>query len=586
MVLPRTGSRRGAILPLMGSGAKVEVFNLRERLLSPDFNRMQRFAGAALSQLALRMFGQAAIANAAAAPGIKVDPTVVPGATAPVSHRVVGGLMVRCDAPGYLTVDAGSAAFWKTDYSTDSDDSDWILIDSAGVTSTGTLTFSTNAGPGIRIDVVECTPSEVVTEQESRDIYNTDTALYTPTLVNKVKVGSLTFRIRQGTAGAGIPDNQSGWCPLAVVAVTSTATGFSTCDVYDVRPLLDPAVLAPETAAPAAYVDDGIESGPTVDPRTSCHAINISDITLAKGWFGASYRGYSAGGPLWKGSPPSSYSAAPVYYVDADDATNYSNDNPPSLTANQRNCLTCLLPSHFYRFVRYNATATDHTATAGRLPVGPNGVYTFCGSITADRYGNISGVRMPTTTGVTGACGGPVVAELSNYSATRLVGFSADARIVRLVQYSSSNEAYNATSVAVSAYARRFYWTLNPSSGTSFKLGGVPRDARYVIAQVAFFPAWSPAASENINVELSCCSTIGAGGELYNELKIEGFTGGDVTRTTDAATLTTVNSYVRIPLFRHDSITTKVVMDVLVRGSGTVNWTTSYASLLIVGYER
>jgi hypothetical protein len=580
----------------MGSGANVVVYNARERVLTPDFNRMQRFAGSALSQVLMRLQGQVPYGHASVMPGVKMDPTTSTVATYPVRHRVLGGLMVRPDAPGYLIVDAGSAAFYAPAFSTNADDSDWVLIDDPGVTLTTDLVFTANAGAGIRIDVVECQPSEDVLEQESRDIYNTSTEVFDPTLVNKRIAGRLTYRIRLGTPGAGIPNNVADWCPLAIVMTTVAATGFTTCELYDVRALMDPAVLAPETgeAPDDAELDADQGFGSSVDLRTNVRALYTNTATAsAVGWFQSNYRGYRVGGPLFKTTPDASWTGTDVEYVSLFEATNQSADQPMVLTGDARNSLVCILPTHFYRFVKYSRTTTAHTTVAGRFPIGPNGIYCFTTKFAYYDGNLLHGIQPPASTGITQACYGPVVGELYTSSTGTPLGFLAQGRRVTMFQSGyAAGETLAATpqqSSTTIVSGTDVTWTflfLKLSTTAPFSNGCVPMDATAIIAKVFFYIQLTGASTCKVSTTIKVGSNPLAAGNPRNAAYPEGLCDAfDALPNPVSGDSVQQTFYIRIPLMPVDNtyahLYSKIFYD-----SPTVTGASSYARLTILGYDR
>lgn len=228
-------SRRGslrAVSQSTTSGLPHVIFNFRERAVSDDYNREQQFSAYALADLLRRLHltgssedeggGKTTVASAIASP---LRAIVFEG----VRFRPEIGTINAFVEPGVLL-----AAFPETD--PHPDDSTARLIHDPGVQTAGDLTLTAGGG-GIRIDVVECQPSSVVTEADNRDIFDPGTGLFSPTLVNKVAKGRLSYRIRTGTAGAGFPGTASGWLPIAVCSVPSAATTWDDVTVWDVRPL-------------------------------------------------------------------------------------------------------------------------------------------------------------------------------------------------------------------------------------------------------------------------------------------------------------------------------------------------------------
>jgi hypothetical protein len=218
----------------MTEGSKTIVMNNLERAVSTDINRLQTFKDAALSELARWMCGVQEL-NTEAFPGYITDYN--PGDLDPYQFSVViNGLMpYPLNGTTDLLITPGLA--FMEDSSASTDQSPFRFVNSDGVVAAGTLSLTTSPS-ATRIDVVECQLTETTTEQSNRDIYDPVTGLFTPALIDKVKKGSLTFRIRTGTDGGGFPGVVTGWLPLAIVSVPAAATDWDDCTIWDVRPLL------------------------------------------------------------------------------------------------------------------------------------------------------------------------------------------------------------------------------------------------------------------------------------------------------------------------------------------------------------
>lgn len=223
-----------------GSGLKREVFSARERAVSDDLVRAQAFLSAAIAEKHRRIHTSLASEEEAA------GKTTVPAATGnPLSAMILEGL--RFD-PQIGSVNAlvtpGVGLFVMPDASPHPDDDPGRLISDPGVQTAGALTLTAGA-VSTRIDVVEVQPTSTVVESDNRDLFNPSTGLFSAVLVNKVVRGSLTYRIRTGTAGAGFPGTASGWLPIAVCSVPSSATTWDDVVVWDVRPLLSDLARGP-----------------------------------------------------------------------------------------------------------------------------------------------------------------------------------------------------------------------------------------------------------------------------------------------------------------------------------------------------
>ncbi len=221
----------------MSSGQKRLVFNTRERAISDDPNRLQSFLAASMAEY-LRW---ASVATSDEGGG----QTAQGATTNPLTAIILGGLWARPEIGTVnLFVEPGVVALINPEPSPSTDDSPCKVISDPGVQTAGTLTLTPAPG-STRIDIIECSRTVVTTESDNRDVYDPVTGLFTPVLVNKVVTDQLTYRIRLGTPGGGIPATASGWLPLAVASVPAAAATWNDCIVWDVRPLMADLVHAP-----------------------------------------------------------------------------------------------------------------------------------------------------------------------------------------------------------------------------------------------------------------------------------------------------------------------------------------------------
>lgn len=220
-----------------GSGNKREILNTRERVVSTDWNRMQQFIAAGGAE-ALRWMMSAQSTEGGAS-------SVGSSTTSPLTAIVVNGLWARPEIGTVnLFVEPGTVGMVNPDAVPSADDSPFKVITDAGVQVAGALTLTAGA-VGTRIDVIECSRVVEVLESDNRDIFNPATGLFSPVLVPKVERDRLSYRIRVGVAGAGFPGTVSGWLPLAVASVPSTATTWNDVTLFDVRPLMQDLVRSP-----------------------------------------------------------------------------------------------------------------------------------------------------------------------------------------------------------------------------------------------------------------------------------------------------------------------------------------------------
>ncbi len=273
----------------MSSGGKRMVLNTRERIVSTDHNRLQAFADASRAE-ATRFLMLAT--STEESNGVVVVPSAT---TSPLTAVILAGGLAR---PGFgsttLTVDPMVLGVVAPDASPSADDSACKMIVDAGVGNTGSilasLSFTANAGPGIRVDVVECQPYPVgdsarVVSTENRDVYDPSTGTFSPVTLTKVEAGALNYRIRLGTPGSGYPGNVSGWLPIMVASVPTSATNWDGVTCWDVRPLSDD------------YVSGVSKHAYEVSTPRIVDASMLGSNTL-KGRILGSYKYFVAGGQL------------------------------------------------------------------------------------------------------------------------------------------------------------------------------------------------------------------------------------------------------------------------------------------------
>jgi hypothetical protein len=315
------------------------------------------------------------IGSNGAYPGVDAEWSADPvHASAPSHHRIIGGLMVRPDAPSYLLVDPGTVLYW-TGPTGSTDDSDIISASTPGLTDITTLVFTPNSGGNTRVDIVECRPVDTATETGvSRDIYNQTTRKFVPNPVTKVSEAIFDWRIRVGTVGVA-PTIDPDWIPLAVILVYPSSTNFASCDFYDVRYFAD---------APNPTYEGGAASSVHIEYSNENNVWGVRSgaaETREYGVWKAKVSGVELGGLMFPTLSEGSF-GTDIDYVDIASANN--NCRALDLTAGHLNVLCCFIPYQFpTRFVRYaraleSVVAADTYATAaitGRFPKGPNGVF-------------------------------------------------------------------------------------------------------------------------------------------------------------------------------------------------------------------
>jgi hypothetical protein len=355
----------------MSSGRKALRQNTRERVISSDWNRQQSFiAGYANEQLRRQMLAPQDdsyyVGATFTAPGPLSAALDILAPAAPDYAGVLNGLMVVVPAAAtYVLVTAGMLGVIDPEGTVGSSDPTPLSPDdgpgpcrvvySPGVSVAGALAWAPNPGPGLRVDVVEVQRANVVSETDNRDIFDPSTGLFTPQAVTKVTVGELTYRIRQGVPGGGLPAPALGWVPLAVISSAAASVNLDTATVWDVRPLLSD--LA-DPYAPVRSVFPRVERY-----RMMCDRRSTPGQLKLSGESQGSYLGLRTGGLFVEpGSTPFiDLLNAPVYQA--------AGFIPiPSLPW----YLYALFPGGYVRWVRYWPTAV--AGAGGRVPGPMRGV--------------------------------------------------------------------------------------------------------------------------------------------------------------------------------------------------------------------
>lgn len=380
----------------MAQGEKRLYFNLRERLVSDDMNRLQAIEAAEHAAL-LRGRHNDAIGDWYSAGGLQ---TPVVSSTPSLLGDVYGGLMVQPDNAGYYLIQPGVAGFLDP-AGVGVDDNPYRVCNDPGVVTPGVLPFTSNAGGGSpRWDVVECQPVDTVVVQESRYIFNPATGIASPQMVDKVKAGRLSYRVRTGTVGGGFPGLAAGWMPLAVVCAPAGSSSLLTSDLWDVRALVRERARSQNgTGVPVGY-----------SPIHACeYRLRDANNAVFNHWAGVAesiFQGYAAGGKLERstpstlaqfGSTAASGGRAGVFNMDIAD-----NQSTYVLGAQVRVNLVALFPAGLPRWQRYSQVPVG----TGRVPSGPRGVLVATTS-GANSNGIIGGIPLPAAM----AFGGGAVAD-------------------------------------------------------------------------------------------------------------------------------------------------------------------------------
>ncbi len=359
----------------MSSGNKELVFNTQEHVLSVDHNRAQKFSHAQVADIARYFWNVKTELDDSAAGEVEA---VASTTASPLRAEVLAGLRVAPALASFALLVTPGVAFLLAPDSA-SDDSPYKYVNDPGVPTPGALTLAPNATGLTRIDVIECSWGTVVAETDSRDILDLATGSYAAAMVTKVKKGVLTYRVRQGTAGAGFPGTALGWLPLAVASVPAGAASNDVVTFWDVRPL----------------VNDRVQNGAsTTKPIVGRSQVNAINLALVCGWVDAELGGRRIGGALRSGMPTADLALMPA--INFSDAANHSLGFIP--LAHKPYYLYLCTPFGLPRWARYSP------ASAGvRMPRSPRGLPVVT-NIAPDVEGRpLFGVALPSSCGLGGA---------------------------------------------------------------------------------------------------------------------------------------------------------------------------------------
>jgi hypothetical protein len=277
--------------------------------------------------------------------------------TAPSAGTILEGLMVIVPGAGTsLLVTPGLALIIDPDGQPGSttptppnpDDSVSKLVHGLGV-PLGALPWTPNGGGGIRVDVVEIQRSDVVTETDNRDIFNPATGLFTAVAVTKVTEGEISYRIRLGTPGGGLPPPALGWLPIAILATPVGAPDLDSVEVWDVRN------LASDVATP------GTARLGVVPQTEQAEAVMIDVASTPGSQFLSGYCVRSFGGQRFGGALGDIGAGGGIDLALA----KYREAGFPAF-ASLPYYVYCAFPNGYVRWVRYYPTPT--ATVGGRVP--------------------------------------------------------------------------------------------------------------------------------------------------------------------------------------------------------------------------
>lgn len=330
----------------MASGFKELLFNLDERVVSPDHNRAQKFKGADIAEMMRLMMNVSTATDDLDAGGVTTEYATV---ESPLRAEIANGFLVR-PAVGSLSLAIDDGVLFALDPDSAADDSNYKYVRDPGVTAGGLL-MTANASGSTRVDVIECQPTPLNLESATRDVYNPSTSTFSPTLVTKAVGDNMTYRVRMGTAGAGWPGTASGWLPLCVAIVPTSTTVNDTITFYDVRRLIND----------RAYGVFNLQQSNPVVRKANAYGNSATGLRLA-GFLENEYNGHRIGGNILRGSPGTDNA-----YLDLSDSQNQAQGY--AAPANGYAWLYLLFPLGLPRWARY----TD-SSYGSRVPRSPRGI--------------------------------------------------------------------------------------------------------------------------------------------------------------------------------------------------------------------
>lgn len=370
------------------SGAKVILYNTRERLISTDQNRAQAFSAQAMAEV-LRWLLDATNEGDLSGGGLE---RLGNGSETYLRATVLSGLRGRPEVgtvncfvePGaLLAIDNGGPG---------TDDSLASFLADAGVQTAGVLTLLPGAG-STRIDVLECQRIANVVETDNRDIFNPATGLFAPAAVTKVQNSVLTYRLRNGTPGSGFPGVASGWLPLMVASVPAAASSWDNVTCWDVRPLAEDRERGP--FATLRHVQDHRRS------FCYCDATTVPGTPKLNAEVETTLAGYRAGGMIRDG-----FLGGSSFYFDPSDARNQAAGFAFGTTGALWH-VYLVFPFGLPRWVRYCDPGT--VSPNQRVPFGSRGIPVVSSQVASFSGAPLAGgVATPAATGLADSPSGNV----------------------------------------------------------------------------------------------------------------------------------------------------------------------------------
>ena len=429
---------------------KALIFNSRERAVSSDFNQIQQFAAQERNDMIAAMLTPSKNRFS----GIGQSVSYSGSANAPLPGYVLDGLLAVVDAASSGILINPGAVFVRPSDPTDANDSGWVLVESAGVQMTGQLVLAANGAASPRVDVIEFTVIQSTVTTASRDIYNPTTGLFVASVVTKVTKPTLSFRLRQGTAGSA-PGYSAGYMPI-LIAVLQPSTDLAKVDYYDCRPLWREMMHESDvrTASTSGIPDLMYTPSEPIDANWTINGLSASPecdgvaVTRAMG--------VTLGGQLYRNTPCSNADFAVSttgVAISAANAWKGASDLLPGAGGSHQDImgLFAVLPDlgggvPLPRFVRYSQTLNP------RVPVGANGLLLWSNfkSLGTNNVGdktNGGAITVSTASAVLGSGTGVLLAVTSIYStAGQVLGAarSSIAGLMRQMSYGQGSAVNNA----------------------------------------------------------------------------------------------------------------------------------------------
>lgn len=535
----------------MSGGNRRVVFNTRERVLSVDQTRHQAFAAADRAEVLRRMMAIDPSTFQELGSYVDTDAADAASIATPLKADVYDGLVIRPQAgtlnllisPGCVGLDDPDGQTGSSDPTAPStDDSRYKVVVDPGIQLVGALTIAAGSG-STRVDIVECQRQSVTLETESRDVFDPSTGAFVPVNLPKVSAGRLTYRVRAGTPGGGMPSLAQGWLPLCVAVVSSSATNNDLIVFWDVRPLVSARVLPPG--------GNGLAENSPVG-RLLANSVTDAGNTWLYGFASMRVGKYLAGG-LIIGSD--------LLKLDANSAALQVAGFTP-VTGDFWN-LVAVFPAGLQRWVKY----LDNPST--RHPFGPNGVLavTGIGPTSAGAYGSIT---PPTSSGLPAGSGVHLAAGY-DFSAIKPGGFVMQNGLV-LVE---PNSVFSLSpSSSPSASTDRYDLVLNDN---------IPANARALVVQ--FLCTLNGVASDPFDC-LMTAALIDPGGGTSDQLYAKPI-GKEFGNFSGAGTATMQTPQVELPLTyagASDGLGSDDV-SIIVSFSGTGIVSRSAKSMVILGWR-